>query len=55
MNRERHQQVKRLFLAAAELDPGRVEAYLDQECSNDSELRAEVEVERATEVARVDW
>ena len=43
MNPKRHKQVKRLFLAACELDPGSAAALLDQACAGDPELRREVE------------
>ena len=43
MTPERHQQIKRLFLAAVELAPDEVEAFLNSVCVGDSELRSEVE------------
>ena len=43
MNRERHEQVKRIFLAAAELEPGRIAAFLDEACAGDLALRQEVD------------
>ncbi|HEY2414727.1 MAG TPA: serine/threonine-protein kinase [Pirellulaceae bacterium] len=43
MTPERHQQIKRLFLAAVELAPGEVESFLERECRDDAELLAEVE------------
>ncbi len=43
MNAERYQQVKQIFLAACQLEPGRVAALLDQACAGDPELRREVE------------
>ena len=39
----RHQEVKKLFLAACELDDDRREAFLDQACADDPELRRELE------------
>lgn len=43
MNAERYQQVKQIFLAACDLEPDRVAAFLDQACANTPELRPEVE------------
>lgn len=43
MTPERHQQIKRLFLAAVELAPGERQVFLDQACAADSELRGEVQ------------
>ena len=43
MTPERHEQVKRIFLAACEVEPGQVAALLDQACAGDPELRREVE------------
>ena len=43
MTPERHEQVKRIFLAACELEPGPAAALLDQQCAGDPELRKEVE------------
>jgi len=43
MNAERHQQVKQIFLAACELDPPQVAAFLDRASGGDAELRQEVE------------
>ena len=43
MTPERHEQVKRIFLAACDLPPGQAAALLDQECAGDPELRNEVE------------
>ncbi len=43
MSPERHEQVKRLFLAACTLDDTSRSAFLDQACSGDAELRAEIE------------
>jgi hypothetical protein len=43
MTPERHQQVKRLFLAAVELTPPEVGSYLDETCGADVALRQEVE------------
>src|SRR5205823_12768393 len=43
MTPQRHQQIKRLFLAAVELAPGEIESFLEKACGEDAELRAEVE------------
>jgi hypothetical protein len=43
MTPERHEQVKRIFLAACEVEPGEVAALLDQACAGDPELRDEVQ------------
>ena len=43
MSSTRHEQVKRLFLAAGELDVSKVAAFLDQACADDADLRQEVE------------
>ncbi len=43
MNAQRHQQVKQIFLAACDLQPPEVAAFLDRECADDAELRQEVE------------
>ena len=43
MNAERHQQVKQVFLAACDLQPPEVAAFLDRACAGDAELRQEVE------------
>ena len=43
MNPQRHQEIKRVFLAACELDEARVGAFLDQACAGDPQLRREVE------------
>jgi serine/threonine-protein kinase len=43
MTPERHQQIKRLFLAAVELAPGEVQLFLEKACAGDAELRVEVE------------
>jgi serine/threonine-protein kinase len=43
MTPERHQQIKRLFLAACELDEEQRAAFLEQACADDPSLRAEVE------------
>src|SRR5689334_21633096 len=43
MTPQRHQQIKRLFLAAVELAPGEIESFLENACAGDAELRAEVE------------
>jgi hypothetical protein len=43
MTPERHQQIKRLFLAAVELAPGEVEPFLAQACGTDETLRGEVQ------------
>src|SRR4051812_784514 len=42
-SRERWPRVETLFAAAVELDGGGREAYLDQTCSGDRELRRELE------------
>jgi tetratricopeptide (TPR) repeat protein/tRNA A-37 threonylcarbamoyl transferase component Bud32 len=39
---ERWRRVKEIFAAASEMDPARVEAYLDEACAGDAPLRAEV-------------
>src|SRR4051794_13751981 len=43
MTPERHQQIKRLFLAAVELAPQEAESFLDEACSGDQALRDEVQ------------
>jgi len=43
MTPERHKQVKQIFLAACELEPGQAAVMLDQACAGDPELRKEVE------------
>jgi tetratricopeptide (TPR) repeat protein len=43
MTPQRWQRVKELFSAASELDAAAATAYLDTTCSDDAELRAEVE------------
>ncbi|MGA2031461.1 MAG: serine/threonine-protein kinase [Thermoguttaceae bacterium] len=43
MNQDRHEQIKRIFLAACELAPGRIAAFLDEACAGDLALRQEVE------------
>ncbi|HMC10266.1 MAG TPA: serine/threonine-protein kinase, partial [Pirellulaceae bacterium] len=43
MTPERHQQVKRLFLAAVELTPPDADRYLNEACGDDHALRHEVE------------
>ena len=43
MTPERHQQVKRLFLATVELPPPDAARYLREACGNDRTLRQEVE------------
>jgi hypothetical protein len=43
MSPEQHQRIKRLFLAAVELGPGELEAFLTAACGGDGELRGEVE------------
>ena len=42
MNAERHQQVKQVFLAACDLQPAEVAAFLDRACGGDAELQREV-------------
>ena len=42
-SQHRHQEVKNLFLAACELEEDRREAFLDQACADDPELRWELE------------
>ncbi|MFN2502138.1 MAG: serine/threonine protein kinase, partial [Pyrinomonadaceae bacterium] len=43
MHPERWTQVNALFDAAVDLEPGRRSAFLDESCSGDQKLRAEVE------------
>jgi serine/threonine protein kinase len=43
MTAERWAQIQQVFDAAAEMDPGRVEPFLDSACEGDLELRREVE------------
>jgi serine/threonine-protein kinase len=43
MTPERHQRIKRLFLAAVELAPSEVDAFLQSACGDDGELRTEIE------------
>jgi predicted Ser/Thr protein kinase len=43
MTPERHQQIKRLFLAAVELTPPEAESFLDGACGQDDALRQEVQ------------
>jgi serine/threonine-protein kinase len=43
MTPQRHQQIKRLFLAAVELAPNEVQPFLDSACGGDEELRSEVQ------------
>ncbi len=43
MTPQRHQQIKRLFLAAVELAPEEAQSFLDHACGQDGELRTEVQ------------
>ena len=43
ITRERWQKVKEIFNSALERESGERAAFLDEACSNDDELRAEVE------------
>jgi serine/threonine-protein kinase len=43
MTPERHQQIKRLFLAAVELAPNQVDPFLALACGADDDLRSEVQ------------
>jgi hypothetical protein len=43
MTPQRHQHIKRLFLAAVELAPSEVQPFLDQACGHDGDLRSEVQ------------
>jgi hypothetical protein len=43
MTPERHQHIKRLFLAAVELSPSEQEAFLGMACGTDEELRREIQ------------
>ena len=43
MNPKRYQEVKKVFLAACELDAPQVAEFLDRQCAEDPELRKEVE------------
>ncbi len=43
MNPERHEQIKKLFLAAYELAESQIGAFLDRECADDPQLRQELE------------
>src|SRR5262245_29170114 len=43
MTPQRHQHIKRLFLAAVELAPSEAQAFLDTACGGDGELRGEVQ------------
>ena len=43
MSMERYSQVRRLFLAACELDESEIGAFLDHACEGDPTLREEVE------------
>ncbi len=43
MDPQRHERIKRLFLAACELEPDARNAFLEQACDGDAELRSEVE------------
>src|SRR3954447_9811566 len=43
MTPQRHQQVKRLFLAAVELAPNEVQPFLDSACGADGQLRSEIQ------------
>jgi serine/threonine-protein kinase len=43
MTPQRHQQIKRLFLAAVELAPSEVQPFLDSVCGGDGELRSDVQ------------
>ncbi len=43
MDRQRYQQVKRLYMAAVELDPGQAAAFLAAACGDDEALRRELE------------
>jgi serine/threonine protein kinase/tetratricopeptide (TPR) repeat protein len=51
MTPERYQQIKNLFHAALEREPGQRAAFLDQACAGDPALRAEVEALLAVEPA----
>lgn len=42
MNPDRWEKISELFHAASELEPAQLEAFLDRECGDDEELRAEV-------------
>ena len=43
MSTERYAQVRRLFLAACELSPSEIDAFLGHACAGDPKLRAELE------------
>jgi hypothetical protein len=43
MNAERHEQVKHIFLAACDLQPTEIAAFLNRVCAGDAELRQEVQ------------
>jgi len=43
MSMDRYAQVRRLFLAACELSPGEIDAFLGHACAGDPKLRAELE------------
>src|SRR3954454_13317462 len=43
MTPDRHQQIKRLFLAAVERAPHEAKAFLDGACAADDDLRREVQ------------
>ncbi|HOB76128.1 MAG TPA: serine/threonine-protein kinase [Phycisphaerae bacterium] len=43
MSPQRHEQIKKLFLASCELEPPARSAFLEQACAGDPELQAEVE------------
>ena len=43
MSLERHERVKRLFLAACELDETARQAFLEQACQGEADIRSEVE------------
>lgn len=43
MTPERHEQIKKIFVAACDLEEGARPAYIDKACGDDAELRDEVE------------
>ncbi len=50
LERARWRRIQELFHSAADLDPERRRAFLDNECAGEAELRAEVESLLAADV-----
>ena len=55
MSRERWPEIKRVFHAALERDPGERTAFLEQACAGDEPLRREVETLLASDAEGLPW